>query len=64
MDSVSGLLRPADVVGYLNIGKTTLYAWARAGLIPGACRVGHSWRFDPDQLVAWVNDKKASARPA
>ena len=62
MVSVSGsLLRPDDVTAYLNIGKSSLYAWARAGRIPGAVRVGHSWRFDADALVAWVNDKKAPA---
>ena len=59
------LLRPGDVAAFLAVGKTSVYAWARAGLIPGAVRVGHSWRFDADALVQWVNDKKVPAgKPA
>lgn len=42
-----------EAAAYLGIGERNLYALAQDARIP-AGKVGKSWRFDQDQLDAWV----------
>jgi len=53
------LLKPAETAAWLRISKTYLYEMARAGRIP-AVRVGYAWRFDADQVKAWMQQKVAA----
>ena len=50
------LLTPQEAAEYLNIPTSTVRIKARQGLIP-ATKVGRRWRFDPDLLKKWVQEK-------
>jgi excisionase family DNA binding protein len=55
--SMTMKLTPTEVCDILQVSKTTLYTWARSGLIP-AFRVGSQWRFDADALEAWLKEDR------
>jgi len=42
---------------YLKIGMSNLYSLAQGGKLPGS-RVGKSWRFNRDDLDAWLRAQK------
>ncbi|MBU1948268.1 MAG: helix-turn-helix domain-containing protein [Candidatus Eisenbacteria bacterium] len=42
-----------EAAKHLKIGKSTIYRLAREGDLP-AHRMGRVWRFDVDELDAWV----------
>jgi DNA repair protein RadD len=42
---------------YLKIGMSNLYALAQGGKLPGS-RVGKNWRFNQDDLDAWLRAQK------
>lgn len=43
------LLTPRDVADILSVDASTVYRWARDGVLP-AVRIGSIVRFDPDVL--------------
>lgn len=45
------LLRLRDAARLLDLNPATLRKLANAGQIPGALRVGKSWRFDLSRLT-------------
>lgn len=42
-----------DLTAYLKTAKSTLYKLVQAKKLPGH-KVGRSWRFDRDEVDAWV----------
>jgi len=54
-----------EAAKHLKIGKSTIYRLAREGDLP-AHRMGRVWRFDVDELDAWVkrrHTKDKRSRP-
>jgi len=52
-----------EAAKHLKIGKSTIYRLAREGDLP-AHRMGRVWRFDVDELDAWVkNSHQTKKRP-
>ena len=51
----SGLLTVNEVARYLQVEKTTIYNWAKAGNIP-AFKIGRLWHFRQDEIAAWLED--------
>ncbi len=47
-----------EAAKHLKIGKSTIYRLAREGDLP-AHRMGRVWRFDVDELDAWVKNHRA-----
>ena len=47
-----------DLAVRLNVNKRTLYRLVQNGEIPGF-KVGGSWRFDDDDISAWINTQKS-----
>jgi len=45
-----------EAAKHLKIGKSTIYRLAREGDLP-AHRMGRVWRFDIDELDAWVKKR-------
>jgi excisionase family DNA binding protein len=45
-----------EAAKHLKIGKSTIYRLAREGDLP-AHRMGRVWRFDAEELDAWVKSK-------
>ena len=46
-----------DLAKYLKSPKSTLYKLAQHGQIPGH-KLGRSWRFDRDEVDAWIKKGK------
>lgn len=44
---------------YLKMPRSTIYRLAQRGVIPGH-KIGRSWRFDQDEVDAWI--KKGAKR--
>ena len=42
----------AETAARLHVSEATVYRMARRGELPGAGRVGRSWRVDPRRLDA------------
>jgi excisionase family DNA binding protein len=45
---------------YLGVGRSTLYAWASAGRIPGAMHLGDRLLFDRVSLDGYISGMSAS----
>jgi excisionase family DNA binding protein len=57
MDSNASWLSLEEMAGYLSMGKTALYAFARDGQIP-ARKIGKKWVFEKAGIDAWVRAKQ------
>ncbi|MDP6041005.1 MAG: helix-turn-helix domain-containing protein, partial [Candidatus Latescibacteria bacterium] len=44
------LMTPQQVESLLQISSSTFFRWAKAGQLPGAIKIGDSWRVVRDQL--------------
>ena len=53
------LLTPEDLTKTLKVERTTLYRWARQGVIP-AIKVGKYWRFRESDVEAALNSNEYS----
>ena len=53
------LIAVDEVAEYLRVKVTTVYEWAKEGKIPAA-KVGRLWRFDREEIEAWVKSRKPS----
>ncbi|HEX6970022.1 MAG TPA: helix-turn-helix domain-containing protein [Micromonosporaceae bacterium] len=49
-----------DVAGFLQVPVETLYRWRKVGYGPPAARVGRYLRYDPVDVRAWVQARKAA----
>jgi len=50
-----------EAAKHLKIGKSTIYRLAREGDLP-AHRMGRVWRFDAEELDAWVKKHHTAAK--
>lgn len=48
-----------EVADYLKLAEKTAYRLAAEGKLPGF-KVGGSWRFKREDILQWIEDKKAS----
>ena len=49
-----------DVAAFLNVDEKTIYRLAQKGDLPGFKVLG-SWRFQRQDLEAWITDRKVQA---
>lgn len=55
------MLTRQQVCERLNIGLTTLHKLTRSGEVRGA-KIAGGWRFDPEDIEAFIEQRKAAAR--
>jgi excisionase family DNA binding protein len=55
------LLRPREAAQALSISERSLWALTNAGDIP-AVRINRSVRYDPQDLLRWIESKKGERR--
>ena len=48
-----------ELAEYLKLSRTKLYRMAQKGEIP-ASKVGAQWRFDRDEIDAWMKSQRRS----
>jgi len=53
------ILTLKEVAEYLKLAEKTAYRLAADGKLPGF-KVGGSWRFKREDVLKWIEDKKAS----
>jgi len=49
-----------EVADLVRLGERTVYTLARDGRIGGATKIGNQWRFDRDELFAWLKSGGAA----
>ena len=54
------LWRVGDVADYLGVPINTLYKWRLERSGPPSLRVGKHLRYVPEDVIAWVADRKAA----
>lgn len=50
------LLTARQVAEELGVSVHTVLRWARAGKLPGVQLPGGAWRFEPDEIKAWIEE--------
>lgn len=60
MDPQDKWLTIEDLSSYLKMSRTKLYQMAQKGELPGS-KIGTQWRFDRDEIDAWVKSKRPAA---
>jgi excisionase family DNA binding protein len=50
-------MKPAQVQEALQISRATFFRWVEAGTMPGAVRIGGSWRVLREKLRQWLIDQ-------
>jgi excisionase family DNA binding protein len=59
---MANIVTAKEVSRYLKLSDSTIYNLASSGLLPGF-KIGDSWRFDLDEIVAFIKKrKKGSSR--
>lgn len=53
------LLSVEEVAELLQVPVATIYRWRFRGSGPAGIRVGRYLRFDPKDLAAWLEERKA-----
>ncbi|MFT5716487.1 MAG: excisionase family DNA binding protein [Oleiphilaceae bacterium] len=53
------ILTLKEMADYLKLAEKTAYRLAAEGKLPGF-KVGGSWRFKKEDILQWIEDKKAS----
>lgn len=61
MSSVEKLLNVYEVAGVLNVAVQTVYGFVTRREIP-FIKIGHSLRFDREDLKAWIVRKKYNGK--
>ncbi|QLH44134.1 MAG: helix-turn-helix domain-containing protein [Coxiellaceae bacterium] len=51
----------SEIAEYLGVAAITIYRWLEKSQIP-AHRVGKQWRFDLQEVDAWVKSGSAASR--
>ena len=52
-----------ETAALLKVSERTVYAMAKEGRLPGAVKVGGSWRVVSAKLFAWLDASSTSAEP-
>ena len=52
-DELPEVMKPEQVQQKIQISRTTFFRLVQSGKLPGAKKVGDSWRIDRDQLRAY-----------
>lgn len=47
-------LNPRELAELLRLNVWTVYEHLRGGLIPGAKKIGQSWRIHRDTVIKWI----------
>lgn len=60
------LLRMDEAAAALNISRSKLYVLAQRGELPGAIKIGASWRVSKERLEEWIatNSTPTPPRPS
>ena len=48
-----------ELTAYLKLSKTKLYGMAQRGEMP-AVKIGSQWRFDREEIDAWMKSQSGS----
>jgi prophage regulatory protein len=56
------LLTVDDVLAYLQISRTHLYNLMREDKFPASIKVGQSVRWQPEDIEAWIQERKEASR--
>lgn len=43
-----------ELAGYLRVSRANLYKLVRAGKVPGAFKIGSTWRFNRSAIETWM----------
>jgi excisionase family DNA binding protein len=57
------ILTLKEVATYLKLGERTVYRLVQAGELPGF-KVGGSWRFRREDLIAWIEAQTKARLPS
>ena len=49
------IMTPDQVKEYLQISRATFYRWLEDGKMPGAVKIGGSWRIHREKLRVWLD---------
>ncbi|GAB61804.1 MAG: DNA-binding protein [Candidatus Jettenia sp.] len=52
------LLKIQEIAEFLNVKESTLYSWAKNGLLP-SYKLNGLWRFDIEEIEKWIIQSKA-----
>ena len=55
------LLRAADVMDRVGLGRTKLYALIAAGAFPAPVKIGRGSRWRSDEIAAWIEAQSKAA---
>ncbi len=58
---MSNFVTAKEIAHYLKMSESTIYKLASNGGIPGF-KIGDSWRFDMDDILAFINTVKNTKR--
>lgn len=50
------LLTPDELAALLRMNVWTVYEHLKAGIIPGAKKIGGSWRIHRDTVIEWIKE--------
>jgi len=54
---MANIVTAKEIAQYLKLTESTIYKLASTGELPGF-RIGKSWRFDMDEILKSIRDKK------
>jgi len=58
---MANIVTAKEVAQYLKLTESTVYKLAADGEIPGF-KIGKSWRFDMDEILKMIKEKRARGR--
>ncbi len=61
--SDDAVLTIPEVAALLKISERTVYAMAKEGRLPGAVKIGGSWRVLRPKLMGWLEENSTPAAP-
>lgn len=50
-----------EALGLIGVSRNTLYALLKKGKIPGARKLGSTWRFHREVLIEWLRGTQLTA---
>jgi excisionase family DNA binding protein len=57
METSPMLMRVTEAAAYLAVSRSKLYALISSGALPGAVRIGKSWRVSRPALEKWIENE-------
>lgn len=64
LESVAGRMTTGEAALFLGLSVRTLELWRQKGLGPKYLRLGHSIRYDIDDLNAYLRSCQSGSEPA